>query len=53
MTEYRSRLIDRYTAAELCEILDIPIEELLDAFEYRWIDNKFLLEEVGLLEEDE
>ena len=30
---FKARLIDRYTAVELCEMLGITEEELLEAFE--------------------
>lgn len=45
---FKQRLIDRYTAAELVELLDISIEDVLEAFEPRWSENKFLLEETGM-----
>lgn len=48
--EYKQRLIERYTAAEIVDLLDIPIEDILEAFEPRWSGNKFLLEEVGMQE---
>lgn len=49
---YKQRLIDRYTAAEIVELLDISIEDVLEAFEPRWSGNKFLLEETGMQEEE-
>lgn len=49
-TEYERRLAERYTAVELVEILDIPVEEILAAFEPRWMENRFLLEEVGMID---
>ncbi len=51
--EYRQRVIEKYTAAELVELLGISIEEILDAFVGYWEDNAFLLDEVGMTEEDE
>lgn len=33
LEQFKARLIDRYTAVELCEMLEITEEELLDAFE--------------------
>jgi len=51
--EYRQRLCERYTGAELVDLLDISIEEILEAFEPRWSGNKFLLTEVGMQEDDD
>jgi hypothetical protein len=39
----------RYTAEELCEILGLTAFEILDAFEYKWINNKELLENLDAL----
>jgi hypothetical protein len=30
---FRQNVIDRYSAAELCELLDLTTEELIDAFQ--------------------
>jgi hypothetical protein len=46
--EYRKRLIDRYTAAELVEILNLTPEDILDAFEEEWMNSEELLEEIGV-----
>lgn len=52
--QFRLRLVDRYTATELVDLLDITIEEILEAFEEKWRENAFLQEEVGInLEEDD
>lgn len=52
--QFRLRLVDRYTATELVDLLDITIEEILEAFEEKWQENAFLQEEVGInLNEDD
>ena len=43
--EFKDRLADRYTASEIAELLDIPVEDLIETY---W--DKFplwILEEVG------
>ncbi len=30
--EIKDRLADRYTAAELCELLDVPVEDIIEEY---------------------
>jgi hypothetical protein len=51
--EIKDRLADRYTAAEIADLLDLPVEELIEEFWDRITRSKVLMEEVGASEEDE
>ena len=43
--ELKARLAERYTAAEIAEYLDIPVEDLLEA--YFELVPQWMLKEVG------
>lgn len=46
--EYWQRIVDRFEVIELLDYMDVTVEELLDAFEDKWIDNVELQEAVGI-----
>lgn len=48
--EVRKAIIDRWTTLEFVEYLEITIEELVDAFEDRWLSREEVLEELGFTE---
>lgn len=50
--EIKDRLADRFTTTELCDILEIPVEEFIEIFWEFVLSKPLLLEEVGLLVED-
>lgn len=50
--EYLLRVSERYTSAELVELLDISIEDVIQAFLPRVLGSALLLEEVGMLPDD-
>lgn len=45
--EIKYRLADRYTAAELCDLLDVPVEDLVEEYWIIILTKPLLLEEVG------
>lgn len=49
--EVKDRLADRYTAAEIADVLELPVEDLIEAFWDRIMNSRLLLEEVGAIEE--
>lgn len=52
--EFRERLIERYDATELTEILGLTVEDLWEYFAERMLDNEELVQETGLRDlEDE
>lgn len=51
--EIKDRLADRYTASELAELLDIPVEEIIEEFWSRVLSRPEILEEVGATVIDE
>lgn len=51
--EIKDRLADRYTAAEIADILDIPVEDLIETFWDQIVKSRLLMEEVGVTEDDE
>lgn len=52
--EIKDRLADRYIASELCDILEIPVEDIIEEYWARILTKPLLLEEVGVsLAEDE
>lgn len=53
VTEYERRLIDRYTASELIELLDPEVELVIDRFHDEILNSRFLMEEVGLFSDDD
>jgi hypothetical protein len=44
--ELRERILQEYDVDLLCEVLDITSEDLLDAFEHRFIDKQELFREL-------
>ena len=38
LEEFKQRLKDRYTATELCELLELTEDDLLDAFEEKVLE---------------
>lgn len=36
--EFRERLVDKYTAEELCELLGLTAEDIIDAFEEKVLE---------------
>ena len=51
--EIKDRLADRYTAAEIADLLDLPVEDLIETFWEQIIKSALLMEEVGATEESE
>lgn len=51
LEEYKARLADRYTSAELSDLLDIPVEDIIEMYWDRILDAG-LLKEVGMPEEE-
>lgn len=45
--EIKDRLADRYTAAELCDLLDVPVEDIVEEYWATILTKPLLLEEVG------
>lgn len=52
LDELKARLADRYTAAELVDLLDVSVEEIIEEYISRILDSPDLLEEVGYTEEE-
>lgn len=47
--EYKARLADRFTAAELVELMDLPTEDIIESWwEYILEYHGHILKEVGL-----
>jgi len=44
--ELKERILQEYDVDLLCEVLDISAEELLDAFEYRLLQNLHKFEDL-------
>ena len=38
--EFKARIADRYTAAELCELLEIPVEDIIETYIELLIERK-------------
>lgn len=51
--EFKARLAERYTGYELVEILDISVEEIIETFLPRVLGSRLLLEETGMLQEED
>lgn len=51
--EFRERLIERYDAVSLCEVLGLSVEDLWEAFSERMMDNQELIEELGITQLNE
>ena len=41
LEEFKAELKDKYTAVELCEMLDLTEDDILDMFEDKVIEYKF------------
>lgn len=53
VNEYKARLADRYTAAELCELLDLDVNDIIETYwDYLLMFHPYILEEVGLNTDD-
>ena len=52
LDEFKQRIVDRYTAAELVDLLDISIEDIVEIQEVieRILESKLLAEELGVQE---
>ena len=52
LDEFKQRIVDRYTAAELVDLLDISVEDIVEIQEIieRILDSKLLAEELGVQE---
>lgn len=53
LDELKARLADRYTAAELVDLLDIAVEDIIEEYLSVILANAELLEEVGMQVEEE
>lgn len=49
ISEVMARAADRYTSAELVDLLDIPVDELIDIYVDRILESAVILEELGYL----
>ncbi len=52
LDELKARIADRYTAAELVDLLDVPVEDIIEEYINRILASELLLEEVGYSDED-
>lgn len=52
LDELKARIADRYTAAELVDLLDVSVEDILEEYIHLVLRKAELLEEVGYNEED-
>jgi hypothetical protein len=48
--ELRERLVERYDAIDLIEILDLTVEDVYEAFFDKIVDNPIIIEELGLID---
>ena len=51
--EYKMRLADRYTAAELAELLDVPVQDIIEEYWWKIARNPWILEEIGIVVDTE
>lgn len=51
--EFRERLIERYDAVSLADILNLTVEDIWEAFADRCMDNEELVEETGINQLDD
>lgn len=52
--EIKARLADRFTAAELVELLGIPVEDVIEEWwEYLLHEQGWILEEIGIVTDSE
>jgi len=48
--EFRERLVERYEAVDIVEILNLTVEDLWDSFADRIMDHSEIVEELGIQE---
>lgn len=48
--EAKLRLADRYTAAELADLLDVPVHDIIEEYWWKVLRNPWILEEIGCYE---
>lgn len=51
--EIKDRLADRFTAAELCDLLSVPVEDIIEEYWPKLTKRPDILEEVGAAEVEE
>ena len=51
--EYKMRLADRYTSAELAELLDVPVQDVIEEYWWKIARNPWILEEIGIVVDTE
>ena len=51
--EYKMRLADRYTSAELAELLDVPVQDIIEEYWWKIARNPWILEEIGIVVDTE
>lgn len=42
----KDKLADRYTSAELCDLLEVPVEDIIAEYWFRLLDKAELFEEL-------
>ena len=47
LEEAKMRLADRYTAAELADLLDVPVHDIIEEYWWKVLRNTWILEEIG------
>ena len=52
LDELKARIADRYTAAELVDLLGVSVEDIIEEYISLILENSELLEEAGFQEED-
>ena len=52
LEELKARIADRYTAAELVDLLGVSVEDIIEEYISLILENSELLEEAGFQEED-
>ncbi len=52
LDELKARIADRYTAAELVDLLGVPVEDIIEEYINRILRSELLLEEVGYENEE-
>lgn len=52
LDELKARIADRYTAAELVDLLDVSVENIIEEYINRILASELLMEEVGYTTED-
>ena len=51
--EAKDRLADRYTSSELCELLEVPVEDIIETYWEQLLDKAELFEELNQMECEE